>query len=275
MKRKIVNIDEAKCDGCGLCIPNCAECALQIIDGKARLVSDLFCDGLGACLGYCPQGAIIMEEREAEPYNERKVMDYIVKGGTNLILAHLKHLIEHNEKELLREAVDYLESININIPNELYSPKVNSPVECQSCNTIDYDHEEQPNEKQSSQLNHWPIQLHLINPIAVHFQDADVLLTADCCAYAMGNFHNEFLAGKSLAIACPKLDSGKEIYLKKLTAMIEEATINSLTVMIMEVPCCGGLLKLAQQAISLSGKNIPLKAVVVSIRGEVLMEQEL
>ncbi len=277
MKRKIVQIDEAKCDGCGVCVPNCAEGALQIIDGKARLISDLFCDGLGACLGHCPQGAITIEEREAEPYDERKVMDYIVKGGQNVILAHLKHLQDHNEINFLKEALEYLNENNIPVPDYLKN-KTSHHAGCPGSRNQEIKNNVvafSVNEKRTSQLTHWPIQLHLINPTAAHFHNADILLAADCCAFSYGDFHYDFLNGKKLAISCPKLDTGKEIYLKKLSMMIEEANINSLTVMIMEVPCCRGLLQLAQQAIQLSGKDIPLKVVVISIQGEVMMEDEI
>ncbi|MCX6151088.1 MAG: 4Fe-4S ferredoxin [Ignavibacteriales bacterium] len=278
MKRNIVNINESRCDGCGLCIPNCAEGALQIIDGKARLISDLFCDGLGACLGYCPQDAITIEERESEPYDERKVMDYIIKGGRNVIAAHLNHLYAHKELAYLQQAIEYLEALKIEVPMELYKSekKIESGCPGNKATEIEVGNASIGNkENRTSMLKHWPIQLHLINPLAIHYQGADVLLAADCCAFSAGDFHSNFLAGKSLAIACPKLDSGKEIYLKKLSSMVEEANIKSLTVMIMEVPCCRGLLQLAQQAINLSGKTIPLKVIMLSIRGEVLMEEEI
>jgi len=277
MKRKIVQIDEAKCDGCGVCVPNCVEGALQIIDGKARLISDLFCDGLGACIGYCPQGAITIEEREAEPYNERKVMDYIVNGGQNVILAHLKHLQDHNEIKFLQEALDYLNENSIPIPDYIQAREPHH-AGCPGSRNQELNKITSATEKtgkRDSQLSHWPIQLHLINPKASHFQNADVLLAADCCAFSYGDFHYDFLNGKKLAIACPKLDTGKEIYLNKLTTMIEEANINSLTVIIMEVPCCRGLLQLVQQALQLSGKSVLLKIVVISIGGEILMEDEL
>ncbi|MGE5680929.1 MAG: ATP-binding protein [Bacillota bacterium] len=279
MKRKIVNIDEEKCDGCGLCVPNCAEGALQIIDGKARLISDLFCDGLGACLGHCPQEAITIEEREAEPYDERKVMDYIVKGGRNVIIAHLKHLKEHNEMGYLAEALDYLSENGIPVSIDDLKSAEKQHCGCPGSREVVIEPleemEEDDNTTRESQLRQWPVQLHLVNPAAPYYRGSDVLLAADCTAFAAGDFHKDYLKGKSLAIACPKLDSGKEIYVNKLVSMIEDAGIKSLTVLIMEVPCCRGLLQLAQHAINLSGKDIPLKVMVLSIRGEVVMEQEL
>lgn len=284
MKRKIVKIDEEKCDGCGVCVPNCHEGALQIIDGKARLISDLFCDGLGACIGYCPQDAIEIEEREAEAYDERKVMDYIVKGGMNVIVAHLQHLDEHNETVYLKEALSYLEEKGIKLPEGRFPEKKAHHSGCPGSMARELSRQNAAEEKEEnisenapipSRLQNWPVQMHLINPAASFFRNADLLLAADCCAYAMGDFHGRFLKGKTLAIACPKLDQGKEIYLNKLCSLIDHSEINSITVMIMEVPCCRGLLQLVQQAVNSSERKIPIKAVMVSIQGEILLEQEI
>jgi NAD-dependent dihydropyrimidine dehydrogenase PreA subunit len=216
MKRKIIQIDEEKCNGCGLCIPNCHEGALQVIDGKARLISDLFCDGLGACIGHCPEGAIEIIEREAEPYEAPE--------GT---------------------------------PHAASQPTASQPTASQ-----------QP----ASELRQWPVQLHLLNPQASYFRNADVVLAADCAAFAMGDFHSRFMKGKTIAIACPKLDTNKESYVQKLTSMITDARINSLTVVMMEVPCCGGLLHMAQMARSSAGRDIPVKQAIVSLQGEVIRE---
>ena len=142
MKRKIIKIDESKCDGCGECVPNCHEGALQIIDGKARLISDLFCDGLGACIGHCPQGALTIEEREAEPYDEKKVMDYIVKGGENVIKAHLEHLYEHGEKEFLRQAVEYLDENGIPLPDLDIERKSSNGGGCPGSQSVSFETEE-------------------------------------------------------------------------------------------------------------------------------------
>lgn len=268
MIRKIITIDEDKCDGCGLCIPNCAEGALQIIDGKARLVSDLFCDGLGACLGFCPQDAITVVERMAEPYNERMVIDNMIPQGQNVIKAHLKHLLDHNELNYLNEAVNYLTENKINVPldSEMISG-LKIKKELKENIVI--------NPKEIVELNNWPIQLHLINPMAQTFSGSDILLAADCVGYASNNFHSQFLKNKALVIACPKLDSGKEVYLKKLISLIDDSRINSLTVAIMEVPCCGGLLQLAKQAVQMSEKKIPLNLIIISIKGEILLKEEL
>jgi ferredoxin len=277
-KRTIITIDEEKCNGCGLCIPNCPEGALQVIDGKVRLVSDLFCDGLGACVGYCPEGAITLVEREAEPYDERKVMANITRQGANTIRAHLAHLEAHGEKELLKEAVSYIEEKGLPLPEELIQgshagkPCAGKHVEFAATKT------ENPaatgEHTPESALGNWPIQLHLLSPMAPQFKGRDVLLSADCVAFAVGNFHASFLKGKALAIACPKLDEGKDIYREKLTALIDHAQINTLTVVMMEVPCCRGLLALAQQACEKANRKVPLKAAIVSISdGTVLSEK--
>jgi Pyruvate/2-oxoacid:ferredoxin oxidoreductase delta subunit len=285
MKRKIIEIDEEKCNGCGLCIPNCQEGALQIIDEKARLISDLFCDGLGACIGHCPEGAIEIVEREAEPYNESKVMEILVTKGRNTILAHLEHLRDHNEQEFFKEAIHYLKEKKIDMSEKELesSSQQGSFCGCPGSKTMDFRTDEEkivPVVTTSvkpldvpSELKQWPVQLHLLNPQASYFRNADVVLAADCAAFAMGNFHARFLKGKSLAIACPKLDTNKESYLKKLTSMIADTKINSLTVVIMEVPCCGGLIQMARSARDEAKRNIPIKQVVISIQGEVLDEE--
>lgn len=285
MKRTIINIDEEKCDGCGNCVEGCHEGALQIIDGKARLVSELFCDGLGACIGECPQNAITLEEREAQPYDEIAVMERISGQGENTVIAHMKHLRDHNEMKYYNQAIDYIKENNLEIDLTKLSQKQmfnimekHSGGGCPGSKSMDFrknDTEESALSvvDQPSTLNQWPVQMHLVNPGASYFSNADVLLAADCVAFSMGNFHSKYLKGKSLAIACPKLDSNMEVYVDKLTAMIDESNINTLTVMIMEVPCCGGLLKIAQMALQKAGRKIPLKLMVVGIRGDVISEQ--
>ncbi len=210
MKRKIIRIDEEKCTGCGLCIPNCHEQAIRIINGKARLVNDVFCDGLGACLGECPEGALTLEERDAEPFDETL------------------------------------------IPAAVNAPQENS---------------------QQSELSHWPIQLHLLNPVADYFAGSDVVLAADCVAYSLANFHSRFLKGKVLAIACPKLDHDIEVYTEKIRKMADDAKINTLTVIMMQVPCCRGLLQIAQEALQKTARKVPLKAIIISTQGEVLSKE--
>ena len=220
-KRTIISIDEEKCNGCGLCIPNCPEGAMRVIDGKARLISDLFCDGLGACVGCCPEGAITLTEREAEASDETRAMANLAPHG----------------------------------PRTTAAAPAKGPA-------------------LRSTLSNWPIQMHLLSPMAPRFTCADLLLSADCVAHAVGSFHSSMLDGKALAIACPKLDEGMDIYREKLTALIDHAQIMSLTVVMMQVPCCRGLLEVARQAREQAHRPVPLKAVIVSIDdGSVLSEQ--
>ncbi len=282
MKRKIIRIDEEKCNGCGLCIPNCPEGAIQMIDGKARLISDLFCDGLGACLGHCPEGAITIEEREAEHYDERKVMENIIKQGPNIIQAHLIHLKEHNEENLLKEAIMVLKEKNMEVPETVVQDSEHTSHEhlnggCPGSKAFSFALVQSGSKESSADtptaLSHWPVQLHLISPMSPYFQGSDLILAADCVAYALGGFHQKFLKGKTLAIACPKLDEGQDIYLAKVTALIDQAKINTLTVMIMEVPCCSGLLSLAKKAAGNASRKIPLKCIVVGRQGEILKEE--
>ena len=274
MKRQIIEIDEEKCDGCGLCIPECPEGAIQIIDGKARLISDLFCDGLGACLGHCPPGAITVVEREAEPYNEIKVIENIIRHGENTIKAHLKHLRDHGEVEFLKTAVSFLEENDIAVPD--FEPETSGCASGSGCpgsqNMAFIDQIQTPDDTADtpSALSHWPIQMHLVSPMAPHFVGADLVLAADCVAFSLGNFHQKYLPGKTLAIACPKLDQQQQIYLEKLKVLIDQSKINTLTVMIMQVPCCRGLLMMAQQAQQESSRKIPIKVMVVGIKGEIL-----
>lgn len=296
MKREIIKINEELCNGCGQCIPACPEGALQMIDGKARLVSDLMCDGLGACIGECPQGAIEIELREAVPYDEKAVIKEIVKFGENTVVAHLKHLLDHNELRYFEEAINYLDynASQLNFKVELALEKVYEASMSGSCPTsgcpgqrsisfdIDMDKvEKAAKEKDAdiatpsdikSELRQWPVQMHLINPNAAYFHNADVVLAADCVAFSVGNFHQKYLKGKSLAIACPKLDHDKQVYVEKLIKMIDENHIKSLHVLVMEVPCCGGLVHIANLAREASSRKVPIKKTVIGIKGDVLFE---
>lgn len=294
MIREIVKIDEELCDGCGLCIPNCHEGALQVIDGKARLISELMCDGLGACLGHCPQGAIEIEKREAEEYDEVTVIKQMIPKGENLLIAHLKHLKDHGETGFLQEAVRYLkaneEEINVNVSaiiSEVHNSKPHGQEQSGGCGggcpgsaPVSFEKPAfmmapQPAASHSgqSELQQWPVQMHLINPAAGYFQGADLLVAADCAAFAHGSFHQTFIKGKKLVIACPKLDQGKEIYVEKLVRLIDESKVNTITVVIMEVPCCGGLSHLIQLAVERASRKVPVKEIVIGIRGDVLAEE--
>ncbi len=275
MKRKIITIDQEKCNGCGLCIPNCAEGALQMIDGKARLISDLFCDGLGACIGHCPQGAIAIEEREAEPYNETRVMEYIITQGENTIQAHLAHMHEHGETKILEEAVAFLNARSITVPDFLHKEKHSEGCGCPGGRTVDM--RENLSEKTEpvagpvrSQLRQWPVQLQLLNPNAPYFDDAELLIAADCVPFAYGDFHNRFLKNKIVITFCPKLDTTIEQYIDKLAAIISLHTIKSITVLHMEVPCCGGTVTILQKAIEKAQKFVMVKEYTISLKGEIM-----
>ncbi len=296
MKRDILRIDEDLCNGCGQCVPNCHEGALQVIDGKIRLVSELMCDGLGACIGHCPEGAITIETREAEPYNEAHVMEKMKDKGKNTVMAHLKHLKDHGETGFLQDGVTYLKAhkaeLNFNleevmsevhnhgrikIAEKINHEHINEGGGCPGSRTMvigkpavneNIQHSDQP-----SELRQWPVQMHLVNPNAPYFRNSDLLLAADCVAFSMGNFHGTHLKGKSLAIACPKLDHGMEVYVEKLTAMIDLAKINTITVMMMEVPCCGGLLQMVKTALGNATRKVPVKKMIIGLAGEVLTEE--
>jgi NAD-dependent dihydropyrimidine dehydrogenase PreA subunit len=305
MKRDILKIDEDLCNGCGECVPNCHESALQVIDGKIRLVSELMCDGLGACIGHCPEGAITIESREAEPYDEIQVMEKMKDKGKNTIIAHLKHLKDHGETIFLQKGVGYLKEhragLNFNLDdvisevhnhgkvaaaavsvaaaNATVHQRAQNGAESGGCpgsmamsieRIQDTGHS---NENVQSELRQWPVQMHLINPSATYFKNADLLLAADCVAYSVGGFHAKYLKGKSLAIACPKLDHGTEIYIEKLKALIDIALVNTITVMIMEVPCCGGLLQMVKSAVAGASRKVPVKLMIAGITGDILREE--
>ena len=279
MKRNIISIDEEKCNGCALCVKGCHEGALQMIDNKARIVSELYCDGLGACIGDCPVGAITIIEREAEPYDEIAVMERLSKKGEETILANLKHLKDHNETEYLNQGIDYIKRNNIDVDlSKMEDKSKKMPCGCPGSMARSFVAPAKPvfnkeNSNQQSALSHWPVQLHLLNPSTSYFKGADVVLAADCTAYAFADFHDRFLRGKKLAIACPKLDIDKEEYIEKITEMIDSARINTLTVVIMEVPCCGGLMQIANLALSRATRKIPVKKIVVGVQGDIVSDE--
>jgi Pyruvate/2-oxoacid:ferredoxin oxidoreductase delta subunit len=231
--RKIVRIDEEKCNGCGVCVPACAEGAIQIIDGKAKLVSEIYCDGLGACLGECPEDAITIEEREAEEFDEKKVKE---------------HLARLEQKA---------------------APAGGNG--CPGARMLDMRRAAAPSQATSAPpaLRNWPVQLTLVPPNAPYFQGADLLLAADCVPFAYADFHGKILPGKPLVVGCPKLDDPNS-YVDKLSQIITASNIRSLTVVTMEVPCCAGLQQIAEAARARAGKDMPMETIVVGIRGELL-----
>ena len=233
--RKIVKIDEEKCTGCGVCITSCAEGALEIIDGKARLISDKYCDGLGNCLD-CPEGAISIEERDAEDFDEAAVEE---------------HLKEKESEETLA-------------------------CGCSSATVTTFDKQpgetlvatETPRGTVPSQLGHWPVQLTLVPPNAPFLKDADLILAADCVPFTYAGFHQDFLGeNNALLVACPKLDDF-QAHQEKLNEVLKQSGIKSLAVVHMEVPCCSGLVHMAKQAILASGNVVPFADVTITTRGE-------
>ena len=237
VKRKIVKINEKKCTGCGLCIPNCAEGALQIVDGKARLVKEIYCDGLGACLGHCPEDAITIEERDAALFDEK---------------ATEKHLEGLKKKELEKK------ELPCGCPGTAVKTLKAKGSRLKA----------QGKRKSESELGNWPVQLMLVPVEAPYLKDAELLIAADCVPFAYPDFHEDFLKGKALVIGCPKLDAAT-IYEEKLAEIIKHNNIKNITVAHMEVPCCFGLNHIVGEAVRLSGKNVSLKEVTIGIRGEV------
>lgn len=281
MTRTVIEIDEELCDGCGLCITGCHEGALQIIDGKARLVGESLCDGLGACLGECPRGALKTVERQAEEYSERKVIEHILGKGMNTVIAHLRHLKDHGQDIWYNEAIETLAQKDIDIAS---LERELAPVQFEACpaaikmgafgaasgsaaKTQKVAEVSPAGTSLNSRLEQWPVQLHLINPRASYFQSSDVLLAADCTAYACGSFHQSLLAGRKLLIACPKLDSGKDIYIDKIRILIDEANLRSVTLAVMDVPCCNGLRRILDDALNSAGRRVPVYTAVVSASG--------
>jgi len=234
--RKIIQIDENLCDGCGQCVIACAEAAIEIIDGKARVVADRYCDGLGACLGECPQGALTIVEREADEFDEQAVNARV------------------QEQQQGQEA-------------EKLSPQ------CPSAQARQFAQRASSASAQAapsqSELSTWPVQLNLVSPDAPFLEGADLLVAADCTPFAYPDLHRDFLKGRVLLCGCPKLDD-QEAYVQKFTQIFEHNTIRSVTVLIMEVPCCGGMPKIIEKAMQASGRNVPVETVVVGIEGGII-----
>ena len=230
--RNIVKIDEEKCDGCGQCADACAEGAIKIVDGKAKLVSEIYCDGLGACIGQCPQDAITVEKREAAEFDEEATKAHLAK-----------------EQESQKQA-------------DFVCPGMRAQKLREKGRTTN------STAQVPSQLGQWPVQLNLVSPSAPYFDNADLLLVADCVPFAMGDFHNRFLKDNSIAVGCPKLDDA-EFYIEKLAAILKANKLNSLTVIHMEVPCCSGLTQIARQAITKNKIEMSFEDVTIDLQGNV------
>lgn len=280
IKRKIITINEEKCNGCGICIDACHESAIEIVDGKAKLVSDMYCDGLGDCLPNCPMDAIKMIEREADEYSQEAVDKRIedLKSNDSKCDSHTDTGCGCSGTTPLT-----ITPVAENKPADLFT--MASPKE--SSHSHDHDHghgeggcncnskkaafvfndvENDSNEKIHSELRQWPVQIKLMNTSAAYLEGADILVAADCTAYAYGDFHRDFVKNRVVMIGCPKLDDN-QYYVEKLTEIFKTNNINSLTVVRMEVPCCSGITQATRKALELCGKNIPYKEINVGVNG--------
>jgi Pyruvate/2-oxoacid:ferredoxin oxidoreductase delta subunit len=237
-KRQIIRIDQDKCDGCGLCVPSCAEGAIQIVDGKAQLLADRYCDGLGACLGECPQGALTIEDREAEGFVGP------APGAS------------HPEAPALAPET----------PGEGFVCPGSRMQQFQPAAAL--------TPGRASALGHWPIKLRLVAPKAPFLKGASLLVAADCAPFAAGDFHSRFLEGKALVCGCPKFEDASE-NVAKLTAILKENDIKEISIVNMEVPCCFGLVQVVRQALEASGKNLPVTICTLGTAGQVLQQQKI
>lgn len=235
MKRNFIEINEDLCNGCGNCVVDCAEGALQIVDGKAKVINESFCDGLGACLGNCPTDALKIVEKNVAAFDEKAVEE------------HLKTQKKKSNKHDVACSCPGMAMHDFNDKQEKTKETNN-------------------NQNIQSQLKQWPIQLHLVNPAAPYFQKCNLLIAASCTAFSFGNFHNEYLKNHSVVIACPKLDN-TEGYIEKLSQIITQTNIKSLTILRMEVPCCSGLTMIVKESIQKSGKRVPFLEEIISIKG--------
>ena len=246
--RKIIEIDEERCDGCGLCVPSCAEGALQVIDGKAKLVADTYCDGLGACLGECPNDALNITEREADDFDEKAVEEYLNSKEK-----------EDGHKELSMACGCPSTQIQSFVPAEA-SQDANEPVFHEA--------------RSGSKLSHWPVQIKLVPPDAPFLRNADLLVAADCTSIAYPDFHRDFLKGKVVMMGCPKFDETDE-YVRKFAEIFKKADIRSVTVLVMEVPCCQGMPMIVEKGMELARKKIPIEKVVIHPRGDILGREKM
>ena len=247
VERKIIEIDEDLCTGCGECIIKCAEGALEIIDGKAKIVADKFCDGLGACLGECPTGALKVIKREAEDFDETAVEE------------HLK-----TRQDIEKPVAAPLACGCPSAAMQSFS----RPAPCQSVSELE------TREGEQSELTHWPVQINLVPPTAPFLKNADLLVAADCTPIAYRSFHKDFLEGRVIMVGCPKFDD-TQAYVDKFAQLFSQSSVKSVTVVVMEVPCCHGLPLIIKRGMQMAGKDIPMELAVVSVRGQILKKEKL
>lgn len=282
MKRQIIKIDENKCIGCGLCASACAEGAIQMVDGKARLISEVFCDGLGVCLGECPVDAITIEQREAAPYSERETIERLLPQGVRVVTLHLEHLKNHGQMKWHDEGVAVLREKGIAIPGVTDTPDsprtptttgetMSPPDESKECG-CPHATQQALNQAAAPQpagqpLTNWPIQLQLINPNSDVFDKADLVIAADCTAFSLPDFYKRFTKNKVLVVFCPKLDRANEHYVEKLAMIFSQHDIRSITLLRMQVPCCGGTAMIVGQALRRAGKEIDVVEYTVHFDG--------
>ncbi len=255
MKRKIIQIDEEKCNGCGACTTVCAEAALEIVDGKAKLIKDFFCDGMGACLDVCPVDALKVVEKESEEYNVEKTTEHVRKTRGEEAVKDVHGFQKKNEKEI--EGAPMACGCPGTMMRDFSDSKTAPSTESASMNA-------------KSELEQWPIQLHLITPAAPYFKNADLLVAADCVPFTFANFHSKFLKGKKLIMFCPKLDADQETYVEKLAELFKTQNIKTVTMVKMEVPCCGGVEHIVTSALNKAGVNVIIKEYTISLRGDIM-----
>jgi len=252
MKRKIITIDEVLCDGCGNCVSGCSEGALQLIDGKAKLVKEDFCDGFGDCIGECPTGALKIEEKESKPFDIEATKEYLLKTAGREAVRRMEEAQKKHEPHEHK-------SLPCGCPGSL-ARTIDRVAPAETLCSI---------EKENPRLGNWPVQIHLLPLKAPYYQGADLLVAADCCAYAYDGFHNKFIKGRTVAIGCPKLDNAGA-YKEKLAAILKDNDIKAVSIAYMEVPCCAGLVKLVEEAVNESGKHIPVEKTKIGIKGQII-----
>jgi ferredoxin len=250
MKRKIITINGALCDGCGNCVSSCSEGALQLVNGKAKLVKEDFCDGFGDCIGECPTGALIIEERESKPFDMEATKNYLLKTqGEEAVSKMEEAQKKHESKEKPMPC-----ACPGSLARSIKRPDISTGSK----------HQQTP-----PQLGNWPVQIHLLPLRAPYYKGADLLVAADCCAYAYAGFHHDFIKGHTAAIGCPKLDN-TDAYREKLSSILRENDIKTLSIAFMEVPCCAGLVRLVDEAVAASGKKVPIKKTKIGIKGNII-----